>query len=744
MLSLAGCVFFPALPGKVTLRERLAAFPLSQPPIEAPVKIYFDDYQIPYVETENDDDLFFVMGAVHAHLRLAQMEVMRRISQGRLSEMAGPVTTGIDYGLRILNLGKAAESILAAMPAESRRFLERFAEGINFYTAGMEELPHDFRILGIEREAWSARDVVVLARLYTVEVNWLLLSQILSFGEDPALKEVLERLLEKGGSPVTAQTLTMGGVLESSAKSGSNSFVISPRLSRTGGALMVNDPHVGFSIPNLWMIAGFESPGINSVGLFFPGFPLPVMGRNRRISWGGTNGWVLTSSIYDAGELDVTSREEIIKRRWLPDKKVTIRETKLGPIITDAPLFEDYDGRPLVLKWVGHEISDEFTAFLRVNRAENFDEFRQAFESYAVSGQNFTFADVEGHIGKVLAARVPVGALDNPRELVKDPGDPGSQWRGFLTTMDLPFTYDPDLGFIASANERPEETKQPLVLFSSPRDRYERLTELLGGKNNFGVQDAAEIQMDVFSSTAVRVRDHFLRHMKGRELTSPFSEALRDWDGRYDTGSRGACAFELLQAEFMERYYPRRYGRKIGAFFLKSFLSGGFLEKDLEVAEDKGELRRKSMEEAFDAAEKSFDPRLVWGDIHTMELRHFLSRIPLLGWRYRLDSFPVAGSSLTVMKTAHQVSAEPHTATFGATARHISDLSGMDENFFVLLGGEDGRLGSSNLLDQVDFWRSGKLIKTPLRNETAASRAAATVRMRPGADSRVEFSFDVR
>lgn len=720
------------------LHQRLASFPSSPANLSQPLKIYWNAYQIPFIEAADDGDLFFAMGAVQAHLRLTQMEVMRRVSQGRLSEMAGPFTTDIDLGLRILNPGKAADDILAHMPGESRHLIERFTEGINFYTAGLPELPRDCRMLGIEREEWSPRDVVILSRLYGVEVNWLMLMQIFSLRADPDFKEVLERLMEtgsrdsKGAGFPSVSSIMLGEILENNSKSGSNSFVISPGLSKTGKPLIASDPHVGFSIPNLWMVAGMKSPGIQSVGLLFPGFPLPVLGRNQKISWGGTNGWILTTSLYDASSLPISTTEEVIKRRWLPDKTAKVRSTELGPIITDAPIFKDYKGPPLALKWVGHERSDEFTAFLRLNRANNWDEFREAFDTYSVSAQNFTYADIDGNIGKILAARVPIGALANRSDLVKDPLNPETQWKGYLSSADLPWARNPDSGFIVSANDRPDESEKPLVLFASPPDRFERISALIMERSSskVGVKEAAEMQMDVHSATAVRLRDRFLQLRGADSKDNPFIQALAEWDGNYDRESAGAYAFELLQCEFMRSYYTKRYGKKMADFFLHSSLLGGFLEKDLEAGTDA--IRQETINAAFDAAGESFVTGRTWGDIHSLELRHVLSRVPLLGRQYVFDSFPLAGSSLTVMKTAHEMTSEPHTSKYGAVARHISDLSDPDANFFVLMGGEDGYLGSENMLDQVKLWREGGLIKFPLRSETAAQEAAAVTILSPG------------
>src|SRR6266850_1256945 len=114
-----------------SLEERLAMLPLQNAPVSQPVTIYWDDHQIPFIEARTDEDLAAALGIVHAHLRLGQMELMRRLAQGRVSEMVGRLGLGLDRLVRTFDIGRAVPQILASMPAETRSWLEGFARGIN-------------------------------------------------------------------------------------------------------------------------------------------------------------------------------------------------------------------------------------------------------------------------------------------------------------------------------------------------------------------------------------------------------------------------------------------------------------------------------------------------------------------------------------------------------------------------------------------------------------------------------------
>src|SRR5258707_3967949 len=105
---------------KRSLQERLAMLPLRNAPVSRPVTIYWDDHQIPFIEAQSDEDLAAALGIVHAHLRLGQMELMRRLAQARLSEVAGRFGLGLDRLVRTFDIGRAVPQILTAMPAETR------------------------------------------------------------------------------------------------------------------------------------------------------------------------------------------------------------------------------------------------------------------------------------------------------------------------------------------------------------------------------------------------------------------------------------------------------------------------------------------------------------------------------------------------------------------------------------------------------------------------------------------------
>ncbi len=716
-LALSGCAFFQSLPEPTALQDRLDAFPKELAALQSEVVILWDDHQIPFILAETDDDAAYALGLVHAHLRLAQMEFMRRMARGRLAEIVGPFATDIDESLRILDFARAAPAIEAALPEDTRRWLARFVDGINTYQELAPKRPHEFETLGLEPEPWTIADLIAMGRFAAIDVNWLFWFRLWSLRARGDWPELWSRLLgehDLGGEGL-AQLLAQTG------RPGSNAFAVAGERSATGAALLANDPHLGLSLPNSWLIAGFRSPSYHVAGLMIPGLPFVAVGRNPDIAWGGTNLRAASSALYGlSGEDAIRASEQEIEVRWWFDRTVTLRDSSLGPIISDSPHLDSRDGETIALRWMGHGASDEFTAMLKVNRASDWESFLKAFESFAVSGQNMVYADRQGNIGKLMAVQLPRRSDGPPPDMILEPGADGADWSERLGAGDLPSLFNPPEGVVVSANDAPGATSIPIGYFFSPDDRVRRMSELLEGP--VGVAEAMAIQQDVFAPSALALKDALIAAMEAFRFNDRasgaewlFFDALRRWDGFYRIESRGAAAFEIFLRHFVEALYDGRMEWDE----LEALLSVANLVS--HVSHDLAQLAPERLEpllhDALRRSAAAFDGIADWGAMHRLELRHPLSNMPLIGHRYRFADVPTAGSRQTLFKTSHGLSDERHRTSYGANARFVADLGGIDENYILLLGGQDGWLNSSTFLDQLPLWSAGDYIRLPLSRE---------------------------
>ncbi|MFC3228399.1 penicillin acylase family protein [Marinibaculum pumilum] len=716
------------------LRQRLAAFPTAGLPLREPVRIRWDDRQIPFVEANDDRDAAVALGLVHAHLRLAQMEIMRRIAQGRLSEVVGAVAVDLDHTLRILDFTAAVPDSLAMMPPASRAWCAGFVDGINAAIAqdgpDAPAQAEEFRLFGIRPEPWRVEDVLAVGRLAAADFSWRVWHRLFAFRDRPDWSDLWRRILEADLAPAPVPHFAgaaqdgadamMHRFWASLGRGGSNAAAIAGHRSASGHALLSSDPHLPIMTPSNWLAVGLSSPGHRIVGLMIPGLPVVTLGRTPAIAWSGTNLHAASSDLFDVTDLpaaEVESRTERIAVRWGRPREVRVRRTAHGPVISDSPLLRGTGGRDLAMAWIGHRPSDELTAMLGIMRARDWDEFTAAADGFAAPAQNFVYADAAGRVGQCMAAHLPERPADLPADMVLPP-EALSQWDRIVSTRDLPMQADPEEGFAASANDRPAGPMTvPVGFFFSPDERVGRLRTVLGGDGLVDLERLKALHEDVAMPSSPRMRDLLLaaHGAAADDGVAPLLNALRDWDGEHRADSAGALAFELLLAHLVHQLH----GTADGALYRAMHQPWTLLQEDF--ARLPPDRVAAAVRAAARAAAPAFATHRHWGAIHRIRVAHPLAALPVIGGRYRVAEFGAGGSNETLMKTAHGFSEGPHSVTFGANARFLADMGDEDATWLVLLGGQDGWPGSSTFADQVDLWRRRDYCRIPLRPETVAA-----------------------
>ena len=721
-------------PRSRTVAERLAALPRHGLPLGAAVEIRWSDRLVPFIEARSDRDLAVALGLVHAHLRLAQLEFMRRIAQGRVAEIIGPIAITLDHGLRLLDPTRAVPAIERSLPEATRDWLEGFVAGINHHLASAAEPPLEFRLLGIVAEPWCVADVLGIVRLAAADINWLLWLRLLRLPRGPDWPDLWARLIEHGAAPTPSLAGGGDGSAEAFARlvlglgrAGSNALAVSGRRSASGGAWLAGDPHLSVSLPSLWLQAAYHSPSYNCAGLMIPGIPVIAIGRNPAIAWGGTNLHAASSELFDVSGLpaaEISERQVRIAVRWSRPRAIVLRDTAHGPIISDAPLFGGGKGRTLALRWVGHQPSDEVSALLALNRARDWAEFRRALEDFAVPGQNLVYADGAGRVGRLRAAWLPRRAATAPTDVVSPPAA-AAAWAEHATAADLPAEFEPPSGFVVSANNRPPAGDIPIGWFFAPNDRAERLTGLLLASERNGFAELARLQTDVAALGVVTLRDRLCAAVARSPRGNAVLDAMAAWDGNYDAVSPGALAFELVLAHLVAAVVPA--GRC--ALYSTVWHSRNLLAREIEGLAP--ERLSQAVATALVAARPAFARLQRWGGAHRLRLAHPLGAIAGVGRRYRFADWPWPGSDETVFKSSHGLVTGRHTVGYGSDARYLFDLSDPDGNHLVLLGGQDGVPGSAAFLDQAELFRRGEYVRVPLDPMTAGNRFPHVTHLAP-------------
>jgi penicillin amidase len=566
--------------------------------IEGTVTVARDERGIPHIIGQNDVDIAFATGFVHAQDRLWQMEANRRIGNGRLSEVLGAPTVGIDRYFRTLGFTERATDAFNNLDAESKSILEAYANGVNaFLKNNKSALPPEFIILGVTPEPWQPVDTMVWQKMMWLDLSGnmrheLARAELFSkftpeqvrslYPPYPGTEEDAFPDLKEIYSELNIGDVTAALPPAKPEGYGSNNWVISGEHTKSGKPLLANDPHLGLTTPSIWYLARLHntSTGKNTVGVTFPGSPSVVIGRNDKIAWGFTN--VLPDSqdvfvekllengqyLTPNGPADFTVRDEIIKVKDGEDVTLTVRETRHGPVISDiATRANDFfgDKYALALQWTALGEKDTgVTGLLKLGRAQNFEEFKAAGKYYFGPEQNMVYADTDGNIGYYAPALVPVrsdtnkinGRLPSPGWLAE------YDWQGLIPYDELPMRENPESGIIATANERIVDDSYPHFInrdWALPY-RGNRIRAELKAKAPHDLDSFKAIQGDYVSDMARDVKPWFLHFL---DQDNDIVKALSTWDGSMDINLAEPYIFHawmnhyqalLLKDEFGDMY----------------------------------------------------------------------------------------------------------------------------------------------------------------------------------------------
>lgn len=713
-----------------TLEDRLEQFKAMDLAFEAGTSIRFNDFFVPYIESSADRGGAYALGCITEFQRGPQLQFLKRLAQGRLSEMGGSGFVDMDHLIRLLDLGRAAPDIWAAMPETSKEWVEGFVAGLNCVQAqrgrGVDE-----KLLGIQPEPYTPLDILLFGRLAGADVNWPIYFSLIEHRLSGDFVQWWNRLRRVGAgvstsfeapnSPRASVAQQIGNFLTSIARSGSNSIVLHGTRTQSGHPLMVNDPHLGQHLPNVWMMVGLRTPSYRCVGLMFPGVPILGLGRNPTLAWGGTNLRAASSDLVRLGvDTDRLTTAQIARIRvrfsWTRQRK--LRVSPHGPVLTDCSALGRLCGPDhLALRWAGHWPTDEITSFLDAMKAGSVAQLHVAMAGVGVTPLNVLGADTLGNIGHVLAATLPKrpGFPEDDWVLAEDTAL--AHWSVQMCAKDFPSVINPASGFIVSANNRPSEVTGLGFLFNGD-DRVMRARTLFNAQHRFSPQALLDLQLDVTSPLAARLSSElaeFCRPWISSSEQQVFCNSIDLWQGAYTADSFSALQFEfLLTALVRELSVVRHAGRMPGLMEQWAYLTDCLME-DLSALSDA--QKKTTIPRCVDEANRLAQHWQLWGNLHKIRLRHVLGHMPLLGKLFSSKSFPAAGSRETLMKNAHNLIRGFDETSYGSQSRHLSDLSDLDENYFVLLGGQDGWVGSQLMSDQIPLWQTRQSIQMPLRPE---------------------------
>ena len=730
------------------------------PGLDADVSVIRDEHGIPTIRAASEADAYRALGYVHAQDRLWQMEQMRRLGAGRLSELTGSATLEYDRLMRTLGLYRLAERGVAAASPGLTQALEAYAEGVNAWLETHSgALPPEFVLLRHRPEPWRPADSLVWGKLMAMQLtgNWhaelkraqlsphFTSAQIEQFWRaDPEARRVPAAMAplppELAGRALAALPPAL------TPRLASNIWALDGRHTDSGKPLLANDPHLGLTNPSLWYLARIEAPGLIQAGATVPGVPMLLIGHNGRVAWGFTTTHGDTSDIFiekidpadparylsPEGSLAFETREEIIAVRGSDDVTVTIRASRHGPIISDA---QDGSRQALAAYGKPAEFALSLSATLldpddqsaealfRMNRAVSAAEFRATLRDFHAPQQNVGFADIAGSIGMVTAGKVPVRRFGDGFRPA--PGWTGEHdWAGFVPFAALPQHLNPPSGRVLNANNAVTGPDYPHFL-GRDFDTTHRARRIAGRLDTLDKSNApamTALQQDVLDLAAPELLEVILPMTPD----GPARRLLSGWGGLMDRDRP-----EPLLYHGWLRHLPKRLlddefaptGQEPP--FLKNHQLAGMLNGDGGWCDDVSTADRQ--ENCTDIARAALDDAVAelsaahggdmtawrWGDVHRVRFSGMvLGRIPLLGPLFDVV-VETGGSNSTVNRGTSILSNDdaPYRHVHGAGLRAVFDLSDLNASLFIQAPGQSANPFSPHYDDLAADWSSGRYLR---------------------------------
>ncbi len=589
------------------------------------ITIRRDERGIPYVEAQNDEDLFFGQGYATAQDRLWQIDLFRRTARGELAEVlgAGPGNIAIDQDKlhRTYGFAQVAEAEWANASPRTRAMMEAYARGVNAYASSLDpkSMPPEFQLLNYSFRPWTPADSFACIKIFSEALSdtWRLdiMRQALSVlpaekraellpeispidvlvvGKDTQSKSSSARLKPEPVSPAVLGTLAHNEMiaaaalarigLDTDALAASNNWVVSGNRTVSGKPLLANDPHLPPSAPSIWHMVHLGAPGVRVAGVVMPGLPGVILGHNERIAWGFTNVGPDVQDLYvekfnpdnpkqyqtPSGWRDVVIRREEIKVRKgfgssehdIVTHEVTV--TRHGPIIFEG------DGKRYALRWTALDPSKNNADYIfLLNVARNWKEFNTALELFTAPTMNIVYADVDGHIGYRAAGVIPI-RKSGDGSVPYDGSTDAGEWTSYIPISKLPTLYDPPSGIIVTANQRIVGTDYPYFLshhWAQPY-RARRILDLLNEKPKLSSEDFRRILGDVYSIAGVSFTREAVKLLRPKltpadEKLKAHLDAFEKWDGRVNAESTVAPLMAHLRLAFRSKILTAALGQEL-------------------------------------------------------------------------------------------------------------------------------------------------------------------------------------
>lgn len=722
------------------------------------VSVHYDEHLVPHIQAANNYDLYLVQGYLTAKFRLWQMEVQTHFAAGRLSEIFGESMLERDRLTRRKGLPFGARRSLDLMQQDSlsAEALNAYSQGVNAYIKSLKyrTIPFEYKLLDYKPEAWSPLKTALLLKYMSDDLA----------GKDYDLENTnLVKLLGKetfdilfperlpNTDPVipagtkwnfTAKTpekpqeayspvLTKNTTPKPDKDNGSNNWAVSGAKTKNGYPILANDPHLQLNLPSIWFMVQLSAPGANTYGVSLPGAPGIIIGFNESVAWGVTNATRDVKDWYAVNYKTSRRNEYEFEGKWLKtEKKIekikvrpelvfmgdhiktdTVLYTHYGPVTYDYKFPGDSLQANYALRWTAHDASNELKSFLLLNRATNYEEFKQAITHHHTPAQNFVFASQSGNIAQWVQGKFPVRWKEQGKFLM-DGSNRMYEWNGFIPQEHNAHVLNPPRGFVSSANQMPVDETYPYYTYDQDYQHYRnrRINNVLSKAKAVTVEDMMKLQNDNYNLKAAETLPWMLDSL----ITAPLNEKqqsafskLKNWDYMQNANAAAPVIYEEWWQQFNDLLWDELDSAQVEIIkpsdaatveYLKKNPSGPFI--DIQLTPEKESLTMllnlsftRSVDSLASWQEETELP-LTWGNYKKSSIRHLTQQDAL-----SLTGLQVDGGSDIV---------NANSGRHGVSWRMVTELSSPVRAFGIYPGGQSGNPGSPFYSNFVEAWRTGR------------------------------------
>jgi len=745
--------------------------------IDTLVNIYFDDLGVPHIEANTQEDAYVALGYVHAQDRLWQMELMRRIAAGRLSELFGDKTIEVDLFFKSLGIEEAAEKTISRLDTttDSYRLTQAYLAGVNNYISN-GTTPVEFHLLGLEKEKYQLKDV------YNV-FGYMAFSFAMAHKTDPMLSSLKAKLgvgylrdlpIEIDsvktailGTDIQNHTLEISSLIKAVLNKlpmpmlvGSNSWVVGPKKTAHGKVIFENDPHIEYSQPSTWYQAHIKTPTFENYGFYLGLIPFPMLGHNRDYAFGITmfeNDDIdfyqekvdpknKNNYIYKGKAVPFKLAKKSIKVKGAEPVGFELKETIHGPVM-NAVVSQIESKYPITMQWVYTNYENKLLeASYGMSHANSIVDFKKSVSLIHAPGLNIMYGDAKGNIAwwaaaKLLEHRNKV----NPKFVLN--GSEGGDDALIAVEFDKnPQALNPKEGYVYSANNQSfsvfrkqgKEIRKGYHGYYLPEDRARRIVELIGAKNQITKEEMMQMTLDVTSSTALE----FLANFPLKELSTSTSEKtkkaaqiLQSWKADFDKESIAATIYMKLVYVYLENTLKDEMGAILFSEFLNTHIQKRTINHLIEnknsiwwdnihttsVVETKKEILRAVFDQSLFELEAQLGTNIEewkWGKVHTLEHKHPMGEVALFRSFLNVGPFEVHGANEVINNLQFKIdSTAIYPVRSGPSTRRVIDFSDIENSKAIIPTGQSGNPFSKHYKDQTQKYLNGEFFNMLLQKQ---------------------------